>query len=62
MAGQFYFLVGAGGTPRATLAKFRPRTIQQPHTVQCDSSGDHNAQDYKHLFHGPAFYMNAVAG
>ena len=62
VSGQFYFLMGVSRTPHATFRDGRPLTIQQSHTIQCDGSGGHNDEDYEYLFHGPAFYMNAVQG
>ncbi|MEO9874310.1 MAG: hypothetical protein ABJM26_19540 [Anderseniella sp.] len=60
MSGQFYFLMRVGRTPRAALRHGRPCTIQQPNAVQCESSTNHNGDDYEHLFHGSAFYMKAA--
>jgi len=59
---QFYFLMGVGRTPRAALCHDRPRTIQQPHTIQCDDSDNQDSEDYQHLLHEPAFYMSAAQG
>lgn len=59
-SGQLNFLMGVGWAPRATFFHDRPRTIQQPHTIQGNGSSGQDSQDYKHLFHEPAFYTNDV--
>jgi hypothetical protein len=59
---QLYFLMGVGRTPRAALCHDRPRTIQQPDTIQGDGSDDQDSEDYEHLFHGFAFYRSTVQG
>lgn len=59
---QLYFLMGFGRAPRAALRHDRPRTIQQPHTIQGNGSDEQDSEDYKYLFHGPPFYTNDAQG
>jgi len=59
---QLYFLMGIGRRPGAALCHKRPRTIQQPHTIQGNGGRDKDNKNYNHLFHEPAFYTNGVQG
>lgn len=59
---QLYFLMSVGRRSGTALFHDRPRTIQQPYTIQCSGSSDQDNKDNNHLFHEPALYTNDVQG